>query len=92
MVIVSKTAKAYINRILASAEKRGKHGHGLSKEGMCGYLENVLFQLKRKEGKQKDKLAITTEEIAGITELLMKAEVEWALEEQSGLAKPEANE
>jgi hypothetical protein len=79
---MNKTAKAYVNRIVASAEKRG-----VSKEGMCGYLGNVLFQLKRKEEKQKVKLAVTTEEIAGLTEQLAKAEAEWALEEEQ-----EANE
>lgn len=89
---MNKTVKAYVNRILASAQKRGAHGHGLSKEGMCGYLENVLFQLKRKEEKQKAKLTITAEEIAEITKLLAKAEAEWALEEQLQSTKPGVNE
>jgi hypothetical protein len=84
---MSKTAKAYVNRILTSAQNRG-----VSKEGMCGYLSNVLFQLKRKEEKQKVKLAITGDEIAAIAEQLAKAEAEWALEEEQELAGSEADE
>lgn len=78
---MSNTAKAYVNRILTSAEKRG-----LSKEGMTGYLGNVLFQLKRKDEKQRNKLAITGEEIEGIAEQLAKAEAEWVLEEEQETA------
>lgn len=74
---MNKTARIYINGISAFCKTRK-----FSKEGMCGYLENVLFQLKRKLAKQKEQLTITAAEIVGVEELLAKTEAEWAAEER----------
>lgn len=81
---MDKTAKAYIDRC-------SEHCRTFSNEGKYGYLENVLFQLKRKEQKMKERLATIGKEITGIEELIMDVSAKIDCEAEKESAGPTVN-